>query len=365
MKLHPSSLQVAAVITGLYCLAPQGAMVLQAEDNGVSAIIGLTRNLCKAGSDTLIGVPFERNAIGGGSLAAPPKLTGLSASFRANIPAGELPAFENRLHYLRFVGPGGAAGSWHPILSHSDSTVTIEANGSNLADLDTGDTFEIIPYWTLDSLFDPGVQETIHVSAGSLPNVRSTEVLITDLTGEGINLAPDHIYFLTGSGWRQATTGFPSAGSQVILPGQVIVIRHPVGVADTYFVARQRVNLGDLRMALRTSVRGSQDNLVSLARPTEIKLSELDLTAETFLDSASTDSGDRVDELLLFDNLAAAFNKSPSVTFFRVAGTWRRDDGATFPVADDDLIPIAAAIVIRKAATEDGQPLIWINSPRY
>ncbi|MCB1088737.1 MAG: TIGR02597 family protein, partial [Verrucomicrobiae bacterium] len=209
MKLHPSSLQVVGVIAGLYCLAIQGAMVLQAEDNGVSAIIGLTRNLCKAGSDTLIGVPFERNAIGGGSLAAPPKFTGLSASFRADIPAGELPAFESRLHFLRFVGPGGAAGSWHRILSHSDNTVTIEANGSDLADLDTGDTFEIIPYWTLDSLFDPGVQETIHVSPGSLPNARSTEVLITDLTGEGINLAPGHIFFLTGSGWRQATTRFP------------------------------------------------------------------------------------------------------------------------------------------------------------
>lgn len=143
------------------------------------------------------------------------------------------------------------------------------------------------------------------------------------------------------------------------------MIRHPTGSADTVFYSMNLVHRHDHRTWLRTSSDGPQDNHIGVVRPVPVALVDLDLDATAFLDSASNDSGDRKDELLVFDNTDPSLNKVPSTTYFRVAGEWREDDGNTYPVADTATIAPSSAIVIRKSATVDGAPVLWINSPRY
>lgn len=335
------------------------------EDESVSDVIGMTKTLCQGGSDTLIGIPFQRPAVAGGKLAEEPRLNGNVAILSATSPAGDFGEIANGEYYLRFIGDSASSGSWHPIVARSGNNITIHQRSHDLSLLEVGDLFEVIPYWTLGSLFPPETQSTVHVSGGPLPPSRATEVLVTDLIREGVSLAPDRLYFITTTGWQQATSGFPVSGGQKVLPGQVIIVRHPEGADDTWFTALQRVLSGVERLPIRTSVRGHQDNVISLLRPVPIKLSELDLSADLFIDSASNSANDRQDELLLFDNATASFNKVPTKTYFRVGGTWREDDGGTYPNANDEEVPIAAAIVLRKAPTTDGRSLIWVNSPRF
>ncbi|MCB1231566.1 MAG: TIGR02597 family protein [Verrucomicrobiae bacterium] len=361
-KPEKSGIQGISRLALVFAIGITGA--LGAEDTA-SDILGIIRIPCLEGSDTLVGIPFERYTEAKGSLLTAPRIAGNSATFQAASPDGDFAIFGTENFYLRWVGESGSAGAWHRILSNAEDSFTIDQNGNDLSSLVAGDPFEIVPYWTLNTLFDPATQSTIHVSAGPLPTSRSTEVLITDLVGEGISLAPDRLFFLTADGWHEASSGFPAAGDEPIQPGQVIVIRHPAGTGDTYFVAEQRVLTGAHRQPLRTSVRGYQDNVISLMRPATVKLSDLDLSDQIFVDSASTAANDRVDELLLFDNASPAFNKAPFKSYFRIGGTWHEDDGASYPVADDDEIPMAAAVVIRKAPTSDGRTLIWIDSPEY
>jgi uncharacterized protein (TIGR02597 family) len=103
---------------------------------------------------------------------------------------------------------------------------------------------------------------------------------------------------------------------------------------------------------------------VALLRPVAVKLSDLDLGV-SFTDSPSNSSSDRRDELVLYDNLTAAFNKEPSVIYFRVGGEWRRDDGNSYPASDDEEIPSTTGLLIRKSSTAAGASVRWLNLPRY
>ena len=96
---------------------------------------------------------------------------------------------------------------------------------------------------------------------GALPTERVTEVvLFFNDTGDGIDLAPDRIYFLTAEGWFLSKRGFPAADDVIIPPGKIFVIRHPVGEAATDFFPNQVVAEGKHAAPLRTRMTGPQDN---------------------------------------------------------------------------------------------------------
>ena len=69
------------------------------------------------------------------------------------------------------------------------------------------------------------------------------------------------------------------------------------------------------------------------------------------------------DQLFLFNNAIAGFNKTPSVTYV-FNGGWHL---STDPVTDrgDDLLSAGTAMLIRKAANGTGGTLFWLNTPTY
>jgi uncharacterized protein (TIGR02597 family) len=341
-----------------------GAAVSGAADVA-SRIVGYNVVDCPAGSDTIVSVPFHRPASFSGAVAGSLVVNGSEATItpKANpvFAAGE---FTNEAHYLQFVGAGAKAGFVYSVETHSAGAVTIDMGGDDLSGVADGDRFEIIPHWTLETLFPKATQTAIHVSTGKLSTGRKSRVLFFDDTTGGIALAPDRVYFLTAEGWFQSDAGLPAADDVIIPPGKAFVIRHPATEAATRFIPHQMVVESSYATPLQVRGGGAQDNVVGLMRPVPVKLSDLDLTA-TFEESASNESGDRADELLVYDNLAAAVNKQPATTYFRVSGEWRKDDGSTYPPADMDEISPSTGLVIRKSASTADGTLHWINLPRY
>ena len=338
--------------------------IQSAQAEVVSRAAGHTSVTCTGGSDTVVSIPFHRPVRFSSAVSGNPVVSATTASltFQADreLLANEL---TDEPHYLQFTG--GTRNGWvYPVSSHDADSITIELENDNLAGVGTGDAFEVIPYWTLATLFPPAEQTVVHPSTGKLAPQRESRLLFFDDVGDGTNLAPDRIYFLTSEGWFQSDRGFPVADDTVIPPGKAFVIRHPDSAANTQFTARWHVHAKGHSSALRTQSGKIQDTTLALLRPVAVKLSDLDLGA-SFANSSSNSSGDRGDELLLYDNLTAAFNKEPSVIYFRVGGEWRRDDGSSYPVSDDDEIPSTTGILIRKSSTATGATVRWLNLPRY
>lgn len=330
-----------------------------------SRIVGYNVVDCPAGSDTIVSVPFHRPASFSGAVQGTISVNGSGATItpKANpvFAAGE---FTNESHYLQFVGTGAKAGFVYSVTTHVTGAVTIDTGGDDLSGVADGDQFEIIPHWTLETLFPKATQTTIHVSTSKLSTGRKSRILFFDDSTGGIALAPNRVYFLTAAGWFQSDAGLPAADDVIIPPGKAFVIRHPATELATQFIPHQMVVESSYSTPLQARSAGAQDNVIGLMRPVPVKLLDLDLAA-TFEESASNDSGDRADELLVYDNVAAAVNKQPATTYFRVSGEWRKDDGSTYPASDMDEISPSTGLVIRKSASTADETLHWINLPRY
>jgi uncharacterized protein (TIGR02597 family) len=327
--------------------------------------VGFNKVTCKGGSDTLVTVPFHQKPVFSGKVGPLPVVTeGTAAITPVGSPALPAGYYTSAPHYLRFLD-GAMDGAWFEVTANTTTSISIAVGDASLGALSSGARFDVIPHWTLGTLLPGPTQSALHHSAGKLPPGRGSSLMLADVTREGIRLAPDRIYFVTTGGWFEAAGGFPAADDVVVDPGQVLIIRHKSGAADTVFRTTNRVHRYDHSTTLTSGPGGPRDHAVGLMRPVPVQLADLDLDATAFLDSASAALVDRKDEVLVYDNLSAALNKTPSKIYFRVGGQWFEDAGGTHLPAGTASIPPSNALVIRKAATATPRALVWVNSPRY
>lgn len=332
-------------------------------------MIGFNRVTCPAKSDTLVSVPFMKHPVNvSDSLASAPNLSTTGQAILSLASSGNWTTNEFKgKSYVRFTS-GAKAGHWYDILANTDSTLTIDLNGETGSALASGDTLMVVEYWTLNTLFPPGNQTTVHVSSGNLGYQQKTKILFPNITDTGINLPAEGVYFLTSSGWKQSVKEFPSAGDKILPPGLPFIIRHPAGVDPTFFEPQGRVlrTIDTVLLAQAQSAR--QDNNVSVLRPVDVALKDSGLDNAAFQDSASHAAEARKDELLVFDSESAAFNKKPSATYYKVAGTWFKDDkkGESNPSANDDkALEASTGLIVRKSQATANANAIWNNQPTY
>jgi hypothetical protein len=308
-------------------------------------MIGFNRVTCQAKSDTLVSVPFMKHPVKAAkTLAVVPTISSgqavLTPSEATTWTADEL---KNNF-YVRITS-GVLAGHWYDITGNAAATLTIDLNGENGSGFAEGDTFMVVGYWTLDTLFPPVTQTTFHKSSGNL-----------------------EVYFLTDSGWKKSAAGFPAAGNTILEPGLPFIIRHPDQVAATDFEPDGRVLRGTDSIWLEQTAADKQDNTVAVQRPVDVALSDSGLGETAFASSTSHASGDRKDELLVFDNGAKAFNKSPSAIYYKVAQSWFKDEGkaeANSAAASTKALSASSGLIIRKSKGTTDISTIWNNQPTY
>lgn len=334
--------------------------------------IGFNKVTCLSNSDTIVGIPLHVEGSHTTKLAADPTTNpdgSVTLTVTATFTADAFPR-----HFVKFVG-ASKDGCWYDITANDTRSITINLNGDNLAGVVAGGTLVVAEHWSLGTLFNPALSTTdptttgnaIVASTGYQAFQRRTEVLLPDLVGTGVNLAPTGKYYIASGHWRRS--GDPTYADMdglMLNPDNYFIIRHPGSVtANTTFRSLGEVNTRNWTIALATLTDGQQDTFIALPRPVPLTLGELNLwQSGAFMVSTGVQAFQRRDVLLVFDNAAAAQNKAPIATYYHNGSNWLKvNDGTT--AHDEDIIPAGIGFIVRKYRTATGATSFWKNIPTY
>ncbi|MEM9018778.1 MAG: TIGR02597 family protein, partial [Verrucomicrobiota bacterium] len=153
---------------------------------------GFNRIECPEGSDTIVSIPFTRTAAFSGTVNLVPTGSLISVTGSDFFAAGE---FTTKPHYLRFTEGAVLAGSWYEITANDANTITIDTRGEDISTTLRWDPFEVIPHWTLSTVWPADSQTSLHLSNGKLLSGRGSSVLFADTSTGGTDLAPNLIFF--------------------------------------------------------------------------------------------------------------------------------------------------------------------------
>jgi uncharacterized protein (TIGR02597 family) len=330
------------------CLADRGC----AQDVS-SAPAGFHRIDLLGNSDTFVSFPFTR----------PPAANGLVASVAENVVtlSGRPAWTPNQFvytssvqsnHYFMLICNGAKEGTYHPIAANGVDTLTLQLDGDTLMALSAGDRVAIIPYWTLGTVFPGG--QGVHSSS---PGDRPTEVLLPDLAGVGINRSAEKTFYFWNGAWRQVGSAAAIKNDEVLLPDAYVIVRHNIDVATTLTI---RGAVTTTKWAVPLTVGSSlQDNFVGWMRPASQSLADSGLLGNGAF-TASPGPGERTDELLVFGNGEAGYNKSAAATYYYWNGAWRLVGGGLTDRGGSLIFTPGTGVVIRKAAA--AAPATWVNS---
>ncbi len=352
-------------------MAALPAMDTRAESSSVPA--GFYRVDLLGNSDTIVSIPFTRPeaAFALVESIAVAQVTNAMVAVQG-APGWSVdqfayaPGTQSNTYYLRFLS-SAKEGSYYPIVSNGANNLTFSLGGDDVSSVTNGTRLAVVPYWTLATAFPGG--------RGVIPSptlgTHSTEVLIPDFNGVGINLsAPTTYFFLTNATfpngiWRKVGVG-TTHNDDVLLPDVYFIVRHKTnGIVplpiNTVFTAQGSVPVSKLMVTLATEVSTKQDNFVALTRPVTNTLNESGLVQSgAFL--ASPSLGTHTDELLVFDNAQVAQNKAVSATYFYLNSTWRRV-GFAGDFGNEPVFTPGTGVIIRKQTNSVSS--LWVNTPNF
>lgn len=326
--------------------------------------VGFNTVTCLVGSDTRLSVPLCPETAFVGTIGT---ATGSGPAVITPSSATTWTVNQFATYYYVKVTSGARAGWFYQITENSATNLTIDLAGDTLG-IAANDGFRVCKFWTLDTLFPVATQTTIVPSLNTTPVGRRTEVLIPNLSGSGINLAPNQAFIIDasaagGPAWKK-TAGFALSGNFIISPDSFFIVRHanPNITTSTTFTVVGGVDMNPVANSLATLATGKQDNPVTTGRPVPVALADLDLIATgAFIASAGQSPGARRDELLVYDNTVAGINKSPIASYFfdSTTNNWKKSSG--FVISDSVTIAPSEGFIIRKF-TGSGNSVTWTHS---
>jgi uncharacterized protein (TIGR02597 family) len=332
---------------------------------------GFYGSACPSGSDTALAQPFQRRPVFRGAAAA-------EASGVDRIkPAFLLPSqrlipdvFAN--HFVRGLG-GAGAGHFYRILGNTDLEVILEISPGEVPAFAVGQAFEIVPYWTLSTLFQSDMNPAVHDSSGDSVFGRRTTLMLSNITSTGTNLGAGGIYYRPESDtWKVAFDHDPSssvgdnADGVGIEPDAYFTVRHrPVSDLTTLGICYGSVSPAALRVPISTLAGDSQDNPVGLGNGFSTTLEDLALRADSaFVDSLGTGIFARRDTLLVYDNALAAQLKVASAIYYYFddggGNTWWEAKSNTAVVAAETIFP-PGSVGVWRATSSDGITRYWMR----
>ena len=291
------------------------------------------------------------------------------------LPSGYTDAAPPRYYVLFAAGVtvnNPKEGSFYSVTANDANTLTLNLNGDNISAVPANTRIAIIPYWTLSTLF-PASDANVSFVPSTSTFDHKMEILLPDLAGQGINLAPTATYYYINNGsnvgWRKvgraATT---DSGIDPLYPDTFFIIRNRTTTTTKLSVAGG-VLTQKLSSPLATRSNGQQDNFVTLVRPVPQTLNQSGLISSGAF-RASTSTFNHVDELYVFDNDTPTLNRSISATYYYLnSGSnvgWRKV-GAPATTDFGDVAGVfqpGSAYIVRKGVS-DGTTRIWTNAPNY
>lgn len=317
---------------------------------------------CLEGSDTIVSVPFRNAASFVGPISSiSVDGNNVTIGFDSN-PNWTINQFAG-VYYVRFTS-GTNSGRYYTVTANAGNSLTVDSNGDAMGGIVIGNTMQLIKYYTLNELFPPASQTTFVLSLGTGGLQRRSELLMPNLISSGTNLAPSRVFFVTSTGWFEATAGNAVSNNVVLLPDTFFIVRNKAGYGATSFIATGSVEMNPVSIPLSLSNGTKQDNYVSIIRPVNVKLSDLNLTSDIFTLSTGTGGLQRRDELFIYNNSLAGINKSAARAFFKTATGWFESTAGNAP-ADNVEITAGSGFVVRKYQSGADATVFWVNNPTY
>ena len=272
-------------------------------------------------------------------------------------------------HYLQFSS-GALAGQWFQVTGSTADSVTVAEDLETLGAVEN-DTFKIVPFWTLSSLF--GIDFTVSTNVFS----PAAQVILNDVTSVGIKKAPAFNYaYHDGSsgfvaeGWFDANNAFAGVQDDTKLsPDTFITIRNVSG-SEYRLILPGAVPSTPLSIPIVSAPTSndntSNDNLVYNPYPAPIQLS---LSGLTDVVDVSTDVFSPTSQVIVYESFNG-LNPSPTANYAYHDGSsgfvdegWFDANNAFAGVQDTVTIPQGGAFFVRKGA---GTPsLYWTASLPY
>jgi len=352
-------------ITFLAALAASG---LAAAAPAYTTPVGYSTVTFKGGSDTSFAVPLVSDTKAATVVAS---VSGSTLQIGTTLNANELQyvAGTQPKKYFVLVTSGTALGKYYPVSSNTSSSITVNAIGEDLSAI-SGQTIKVKSFWTLGTLFPSGAGVHVSTSGGDI----KTRVFFNNLNAAGQNIprTENYVYLdvagTANDGWYDANNF--AAGIQndvVIYPDEFVVVRHPIGSADTTLTNSGEVFGNSLAIpVVVTNSSLGQDITAALPYPVAISPSQLGLY-ESGAFTASTSGADIKDRLFVYDNNSSGVNKPliANYIYFDVAGTandgWYDANNLGGGKVDlQAVIPANAGLVIRKPINSAQIALNWV-----
>ena len=331
--------------------------------------VGLTRQSLLANSDTFVSIPFIR----------PPQfIGGIQGVSGSTITVSGAPGWTSNQfvyaagtqtnHYYALIGTSVATdpkqGHRFDVTGNGTNTLTVDTTNDSLTGIPANAQVLLVPYWTPSTVFpasDAGVTYAQTTSSATY----KTELEVPQYSASGINLPYAPVYFYakdvdgtTNVGWRVVGDNNTNHGDDPLLPDGYFVDHSANGAPSLTLTALGAVLMKKIVVPLATSAGGPQDNPVCVIRPATVTLSETGL-------GPADGSFVANDQLLIFNNAVASFNKAPSAVYYYDtsvgnSGGWRLTGDPTTNHSGD-AVPLGSGYIIRKAATSSGQTVLWTN----
>lgn len=324
---------------------------LCAADSVVTDPVGFTTTSCVSNSDTLVATPFTRPQAFVGSIA--------SASGSVLTISGSPGWTTNQFvyvqgsqpnHYYALIGPASTTnpkeGHTFTITANSASALTVDITSDNLVGIPANAQVVVIPYWTPATLF-PASNANVSFTPTTSPPTYKTLLRVPNYAAVGINLPYSAEYYFYNGAWQRISPA-GVGDDDPLLPDGYFVVRNSNGAPTLPLTNLGAVLLKKISVPLITAASPGQDNPLGIVRPVDVALNATGL---------STAFG-ASDQLLVFDNAAAVFDKSPSATYFYDT-RWRLFGDATLADHGGDVIPQGAGFIVRKVG---GTSTFWTNS---
>ncbi len=339
----------------------------QAQTVATDPVGAITLTL-KAGSDTNVSLPFHRPVALetqvqniSGNIITISASAGLTASQFVYVAGSQ-----TNTYYLQFTS-GSRSGMYYTVTANGGTSITIDPNGDVGLDgnVGTGDTFRVIPYWTLNTLF-PGGQGLY--SSTNLSPVSS--ILIPPGKTPGINLAAAGIYFYyTGNGgpaWLKLNDAANFYPDVILPPDAFFTVRHPANVADTQLLLVGNVPMSPQAIIVNTLANNTpQDNPLALPVPITVTLASSGLSSVLAPSPTLTPT----DQILVFDPTVSAQNKSATAIYFYYTGPggpgWLKSNDFNGFHNNDTIFQPGYGYVLRRAAQSTPSSAVWTFTPPY
>ena len=310
--------------------------------------VGYVSKDVNANADLKLGVPFSQSAAFAASVDA--------VSAGTVTVASTVPDVTTAAHYL-WVKSGSLLGSWFEVTGSTASSLTV-AEDLQAAGLVAADAFQVVPFWTLNTLFPAG---------GDIP--ASTDVfapiafvLVNDVTTAGTNLAPAVAYLYHSgeqgdAGWYEnGNIGGGLQNDVTLSPESYITLRNDTGSLITVTMSGT-VPTSTVSNDIIQRAAGDQDNQIPNPFPAGMTLADSGLIGDGVI-TPSVDVFAPGDLLLVFDAAPTSLNPAPDRTFLYHSGEqgdagWYENGNIGGGLQDSYELPLGGAIVVRKVAGTD------------